>query len=115
MVKKKILLIDDDRDFGLLFTNFFIGKDFNVLLAYNLREGMEALEQFRPEFIFLDNGLPDGQGWAKADFILAEYPLAQLNLISAWTADSPSGKARILEKPINMTDLMACFQPGSGC
>ena len=110
MLKKKILLIDDDRDFGLLFANFFIGKDFEVLVAYNLRDGMVALERHRPEFIFLDNCLPDGRGWAKADFIQSAYPLSQLNLISAWAADSPSSKARILEKPINMTDLMSCFR-----
>ena len=110
-MKKKILLIDDDKDFGLLFTNFFIGKNFDVMLAYNLREGMVALEQYRPEFIFLDNGLPDGEGWGKAEFILSSYPMAQLNLISAWVADGThTGKARIMEKPINMNDLMSCFQ-----
>ena len=114
MIKRKILLIDDDRDFGLLFTNFFIGKDFEVLLAFNLREGMEALERERPEFIFLDNGLPDGRGWGQADFIQSEYPLAQLSLISAWAAESPAGSARILEKPINMTDLMSGLQQRPG-
>lgn len=61
-VKKKILLIDDDRDFGLLLTSFFIGKNFEVVLAHTLTEGMATMERERPEYIFLDNGLPDGLG-----------------------------------------------------
>ena len=93
-----------------MFANFFIGKDFDVLLAYNLRDGMVALERERPQFIFMDNNLPDGRGWGKAGFILSEYPLTQLNLISAWAAEKPPGNVRILEKPFSMADLMSCLQ-----
>ena len=112
-VKKKILLIDDDLDFGLLLTGLLANKDFVVLLAHTLREGMAIMEKERPEHIFLDNGLPDGLGWGKASFIRSRYPLAQLNLISAWVPDAPVSNVRILEKPIRLDDLMACLKQQS--
>jgi DNA-binding response OmpR family regulator len=108
-VKKKILLIDDDKDFGLLLTGYFINKNFEVLLAHTLGEGMDIMEKERPEYVFLDNGLPDGMGWDKASYIQLKYPLSQLNLISAWVPEASAGKARILEKPIRIKDLLACL------
>jgi DNA-binding response OmpR family regulator len=109
--KKKIVIIDDDKDFGFLLSGFFLGKNFNVLLAHTLTEGMIMLAKERPDHIFLDNGLPDGFGWEKAQFILSEYPLAHLNLISAWRVPKISSSAyRILEKPISLVDLISCVE-----
>jgi ActR/RegA family two-component response regulator len=108
-VKKKILLIDDDADFGRLLTGYLADKDFVVLLARTLCEGMSVIEKERPEHIFLDNGLPDGSGWCKAAFIQSQYPLAQLNLISAWPPVAPMSNVRILAKPLRIDVLMACL------
>jgi DNA-binding response OmpR family regulator len=109
----KLLLIDDDADFGRLLKGFLINMNFEVLLAHTLREGMDAIEKERPEFIFLDNGLPDGPGWAKATYIQSRYPLAKLSLISAWAPEAPVSNVRILEKPIRIVELMACLQQPS--
>jgi DNA-binding response OmpR family regulator len=110
MVKRKVLLIDDDADFGRLLTGFLVSKNFEVIVAHTLGEGMAAMEKERPEHIFLDNGLPDGLGWGKAIYIRAQYPMAQLNLISAWVREAPVSNIRILQKPIKIDDLMACLQ-----
>lgn len=108
-MKKKILLIDDDKDFGLLLRLFFNGKNYELLLAYNLSDGMAAMEKERPDYLFLDNGLPDGQGWGKEAYIQAHYPETNVNLISAVVPDNMISNNRILEKPIKMNDLMACL------
>lgn len=109
-MKKKILLIDDDEDFGRLLTGFLVNKNFEVLVAHSLREGMAAIEKERPQYIFLDNGLPDGLGWSKATYIQSHYPLAQLNLISAWGPEAQVSNVKILEKPISIDELMVCLQ-----
>jgi DNA-binding response OmpR family regulator len=108
-VKKKILLIDDDKDFGLLLKGILTKKNFEVLLAYTVHEGMAVMEKEKPEYIFLDNGLPDGPGWNQASFIQLHYPLAHLNLISACVSETPVANLRVLEKPISIKDLMACL------
>jgi DNA-binding response OmpR family regulator len=103
---KKIVVIDDEKDFALLMKNFFSSKNFDVHVAYTIADGMTLLEKEKPDYIFLDNDMPDGAGWCKTEQILMSYPNAQLNLISALGVPKTSASSfRILEKPILMEDL----------
>lgn len=107
MKDKKILVIDDEEDFGLLMRNYFTKKNYEVFLAHSIADGLKILEEERPDFIFLDNNLPDGLGWGKTEFILMNYPQTQLNLISALDVPKTSSSSfRILHKPF-MTDELA--------
>lgn len=108
--RKKVLVIDDDEDFGLALTIFFDAKPYHLFLAHTLSAGLFILEKERPEHIFLDNGLPDGLGWEKAEYIMAKYPKVQLNLISALHVPRPPVPVhRILQKPISLDDMLACL------
>ena len=110
MNKKKVLIIDDEPDFGLLLKNFFTKKNYEVYVSYTLDEGMEILESVKPDLIFLDNNLPDGFGWSKTEYILNKYPDVNLNLISAYYVPKTSSTSfRILEKPIAMEELNNLF------
>jgi DNA-binding response OmpR family regulator len=106
MKKKKVLVIDDEKDFGFLMKSFFAHKDYEVYIAYTLSDGMKLLEKENPDVIFLDNNLPDGLGWGKAEYILNHHPLAKLNLISALMVPKTSASSfRILQKPFRFEDL----------
>ncbi len=110
MDKKKVLIIDDEQDFGILLKGFFTRKNYEVFLSYTLNDGMRMLESVEPDFIFLDNNLPDGLGWSKTEYILEKYPNAQLNLISAYYVPKTSASIfRILEKPISISELDKLF------
>lgn len=110
MKTRKILLIDDERDFGLLMKSFFAPKNFEVYHAQTLAEGMKILDEVKPDYIFLDNNLPDGLGWGKTEYILVNYPKAQLNLISAYHVPKTSASSfRILEKPLLLEELNKMF------
>jgi len=61
---KKILIIDDEKDFGLLLKDF-LTKKYEVYLSHTIEDGMKTLEEIKPDYIFLDNNLPDGLGWGK--------------------------------------------------
>lgn len=114
MHPRKVLIIDDEKDFGFLLKNFFEKKKYTVMLTHTIKDGMEALEKFNPDYIFLDNNLPDGSGWGQTEFILANYPGMQLNLISAYFVPKTSSHTfRILEKPITTEDLEAWFKKES--
>ena len=54
---KKVLIIDDEADFGLLLKNFFIKRDCEVFVSLKLIGGMKMLESVKPDLIFLDNNL----------------------------------------------------------
>ena len=108
--KKKILIIDDDKDFGLALKYFFADKNFELLVAHTLTEGMIMLEQEKPDYVFLDNSLPDGLGWGKTEFILSHYPQTHLNLVSALDVPKTSASTfRILEKPVSLEEIMSCL------
>jgi DNA-binding response OmpR family regulator len=110
MKNRKVLIIDDEEDFGMLMKRFFSQKNYDVFVAYNIADGMKLLEEHRPDVIFLDNNLPDGYGWDKTDFILTTYPQIQLNLISALNVPKTSASAfRILEKQMLLKELPKMF------
>jgi DNA-binding NtrC family response regulator len=110
MKRKKLLVIDDEQDFGFLMKSFFTPRNFDVYIAFTLEEGMRMLKDEKPDVIFLDNNLPDGLGWGKTEYILVNYPLAQLNLISALNIPKTSTSSfRILEKPLRWEELKEMF------
>ncbi len=115
MKEKKVLIVDDEKDFGFLMTEFFSKKGCKVFLGGSIAEGLTILQDEKPDFIFLDNLLPDGLGWGKTEFILANYPGTQLILISAMEVPKTSSSAfRILYKPFIKDELNDMFGPRQG-
>jgi CheY-like chemotaxis protein len=60
--RKKILIVEDNKDFleilGLRVTSF----GYQVIKACNSKEAITYAEAERPDLIFMDMGLPDGDG-----------------------------------------------------
>ena len=111
MKNKKILVIDDEKDFGFLMKSYFSPKNYDVYIAHTLEEGMKMLDEENPDVIFLDNNLPDGLGWGKTEYILMHHPLVQLNLISALNVPKTSASSfRILEKPFGFEELQRIME-----
>jgi DNA-binding response OmpR family regulator len=110
MKKRKVLIIDDEEDFGMLMKRFFSQKNYEVYVAYTISDGLKLLDEHLPDIIFLDNNLPDGYGWDKTDYILTTYPQTQLNLISALNVPKTSSSSfRILEKQMLLKELPKMF------
>lgn len=110
MKNKKVLIIDDEVDFGLLMRSFFASKNYDVYVAHTIQEGLQTLEEEKPDFLFLDNNLPDGLGWGKTEYILVNYPNTRLNLISAMDVPKTSASNfHILYKPSLREELVKMF------
>jgi DNA-binding NtrC family response regulator len=60
-MKKKILVIDDEKDFCELMKNILVRENFVVDCAFSLEEAEEKLRE-HPQIVLLDNNLPDGSG-----------------------------------------------------
>jgi len=106
---KKILIIDDEADLCLLLKEYFVKKQYEVILSHSLTEGEHLLQDTKPDILFLDNNLPDGSGWGRAAQIAEEFPDIYIVLVSAFhpkKPEMPSGSHfRIIEKPIKFSDL----------
>ncbi len=113
MLKLKILLIDDEVDYCLILESYFTKKNYEVFIAYNLQEGLQLIESTRPDILFLDNNLPDGQGWTHVESIVEKNPHLKIFLASAYHQRSdffsPSPHVTVWEKPLSMNLLNAHF------
>jgi DNA-binding response OmpR family regulator len=110
----KILIVDDESDFCLIMKSYFKKRNYEVLLAFNLRDGLNMLNNENPDILFLDNNLPDGQGWDHIDEIVEKNPHIRVYLISAYQSrnkiPNPPENITIWEKPISLRELDAVFQ-----
>lgn len=113
MSKVKILIIDDEEDFCENVGSYFKNIGLQVLTAGSLKDGLLVLEEQSPEVLFLDNNLPDGEGWKQAPYLVKKYPSLKINLISAYKEVSGEFEnmlnVKVWEKPLSLRKLAACF------
>ena len=105
MSGKKVLIIDDEVDLCLLLKNFLTRQHFEVVISHKLSDGLREALDFSPDIIFLDNNLPDSQGWTKAGYLLEALPNTNLYLISAYKSNTDIPKnprITIIEKPLSL-------------
>jgi DNA-binding response OmpR family regulator len=104
----KILILDDDKITCALLKMFFEEKNHIVFTANTLIDGLKMIDEFHPSILFLDNFLPDGEGWKAAKTIKIKNPDISINLMSGKDKsfslleghDDP-----IWEKPISIQQL----------
>jgi DNA-binding NtrC family response regulator len=111
---KKVIIIDDEKDFCLLMQNYFIKKNYTVEIYYLLKEGLKALENHQQGIVFLDNNLPDGLGWQMVEELYDMYPNLKLHLLSGYNymskAIPQSERVKFWQKPININELDKYFK-----
>jgi DNA-binding response OmpR family regulator len=108
MEVKKILIIEDEIDLCHLMKTFFIKRGFEVSLAHSIAKGLELVKSVQPNAIFLDNNLPDGNGWNHVGEILEAAPKCNITLISAFKSKDTAlerNNVKILEKPFSINQL----------
>jgi DNA-binding NtrC family response regulator len=107
--QKNILIIDDEEDLCFLMESFFKKNNHTIAIAHSLKEGMEKMKTLCSDVLFLDNNLPDGNGWAKSNYFFGINPSLRLYLMSGYQSqvpnDIPGKDYIILPKPINFKDL----------
>jgi DNA-binding NtrC family response regulator len=107
--KKKVLIVDDETDLCLLLKDYFERKNYEVALSHTLSDGREMLSTIKPDVLFLDNNLPDEEGWNHAASFAAQFPATFIVLASAYHPDVPAMPVNahytVIEKPISFSDL----------
>ncbi|HEX6193026.1 MAG TPA: response regulator [Chitinophagaceae bacterium] len=113
MIKLKILIIDDEIDYSMILKNYFSRKNYEVFVAYLLRDGLDMIMDVKPDILFLDNNLPDGKGWTHVEDIVEKNPHLRIYLVSAYHQKgdytSPSSNVVVWEKPLSMSQLKEVF------
>ena len=78
------LIIDDEIDICYLLTEILRKNNIQAYFVNTLVEADLVLKKQHPEFIFLDNHLPDGKGIDFVQQIRKKHPEAKVILITAY-------------------------------
>ena len=70
---KKVLVIEDEGEIGLLLNIILNENDFELDYVKNLSSADEYLQKEQPSVIILDNKLPDGFGVDFISYIKKKY------------------------------------------
>ncbi|OJV20289.1 MAG: response regulator [Dyadobacter sp. 50-39] len=117
----KIVIIEDERDLGVLMRNFLVRQlniktpEGNVRVVGSLTEGLECVREMSPDWIFIDNNLPDGKGVEAIRQIREVHPgkNAKVVMMSAMTnlRDEAfrNGADFFLDKPISFVEVKNIF------
>ena len=112
MDKKDILIIDDDKDLGMITSDVLQDHGYKVELAGSIEEAYEALEKNQFKLLILDINLPDGTGFNFCKEIRRES-IIPIIFISARTSDSDKvtgldlGGDDYLPKPYSLGELLS--------
>ncbi|HEX6966951.1 MAG TPA: response regulator [Gemmatimonadaceae bacterium] len=111
-----ILVVDDNRDNTDIVKQLLEAQGYDVFVAYDGDEALEAFEQIRPALVLLDVMMPGRSGWDVCR-VMKQHPehgkkvrVVMLTARTAWDDKQEAirtGADDYLTKPLNLTDLVA--------
>lgn len=115
MVPKKILVVDDEEDYRVLFKRALTRAGYSVVTAATAAEGVAACAREDPDLVLLDANLPDGDGFAVCREIRARGPQPRVPVLFCTVRSGlrrvreglESGGQDYLLKPVLLDDLVA--------
>lgn len=113
MIKKKIMVVDDDPDIIALLTMSLRGENYIVMSAYDGLQAVSLIKKEKPDIILLDLMLPDTDGFEvirklKSDAETSDIPIV---VITARNVEDTArvikmGAKQYLIKPFTMKSML---------
>jgi two-component system, OmpR family, response regulator len=83
MLDLKLLIIDDEVDLCFLLASALRKQIQEVQYVHTLNEGFTQFDLIKPNWLIIDNNLPDGKGWEHLDEFISRNPSINIICISA--------------------------------
>jgi len=113
-MKKRILIVDDDRSIRNGLKKLLKKANYDVALA---ADGFEAVDRFFSEpidLLLLDLNMPGKDGWAASENITRRNPyvptIIMTGLPDQFPIASAAGAGALLEKPLNPEELLCAIE-----
>ena len=114
MSKGNILIVEDNMDNYELVRFVLERNGYDVFLAVNGRDGVDAARLQKPDLILMDLSMPEMDGWDATTLIKQNPETKHIPLVALTVHTLPSDRKRALEagvdayltKPINMKVLV---------
>lgn len=110
MSKARILIVEDNMDNYELVRFVLEREGYDVFLAVNGRDGVDAAIAQKPDLILMDLGMPEMDGWVAIEKLKAEDTTKSIPLYALTAHTLPHDRKRALKagcdgylpKPIHM-------------
>lgn len=115
-MKQKVLIIDDEKDTCLLLSHILKGMGYETQYCHSLNEGKLKFAAIKPDVIFLDIHLPDGNGLEEVPGFRTLDPKVLIMIISAFDSPGELRKAQKFEvsafimKPFKREQVVSALQ-----
>jgi two-component system cell cycle response regulator DivK len=114
MENARILIVEDNMDNYELVRIVLERAGYNVFLAVNGRDGVDAARAQKPDLILMDLSMPEMDGWHAAQKIKTNEETKSIPLYALTTHTLPNERKRALEagcdgyvaKPIHMKGFL---------
>jgi two-component system KDP operon response regulator KdpE len=114
MDRKRVLVVDDDKDFTHIISVYLKASGYNVLTASDAVDAITVAQTTHPDIIILDIGLPKGDGLTVLNRLASSARTIFIPVIIV-TGKDPSlkksclaaGAVEFFVKPFNPDDLLA--------
>lgn len=114
MRKGRILVVEDNMDNYELVRFILERAGYDVFLAVNGRDGVDAARLQKPDMILMDLGMPEMDGWSAAEKLKSDETTKFIPLYALSAYTLPSERKRALDagcdgyltKPIHMQSFL---------
>ncbi len=118
MSKGRILIVEDNMDNYELVRIVLERAGYDVFLAVNGRDGVDAARAQKPDLILMDLGLPEMDGWNAARKLKSSEETKSIPLYALTAHTLPNERKRALlagcdgyvAKPIQMKDFLEVIE-----
>jgi DNA-binding response OmpR family regulator len=113
-MKKRILLVDDDRAVRESLGRVLTMEDYLVLPAADGIEALKMAAATQLDLVILDLNMPRQSGWDTFEHLTRKHPLLPVIIITARSGQLftslGAGVAALLEKPLDMARLITTIE-----
>ncbi len=112
---KKVVIVDDDRDYLNLMKVTLSAQGFQVEGALDGQSAIKTIRELQPDVVLLDIGLPAGNGFKVIERLKALAPTSHIPIITVSGRDPDANRDRALkagavsylQKPVELEELVA--------
>jgi signal transduction histidine kinase len=111
----RVMIIDDNRDAADSLSLLLQLEDHATLTAYSGEDALSLVASFDPQFVLLDIGLPEMDGYEVARRLKTVVPRARLIAVTGYglagdkQRSADSGFEAHLVKPVDLNDIQTAF------
>jgi DNA-binding response OmpR family regulator len=109
-MKRKLLVVDDDRQIRESLRKLLRAEGYEVTLAATGKEGIEKFNAERFDLLLLDLNLPDHNGWDVFETLTSHNPFLPIIIITGrdkqYDLAAGAGVGALIEKPLNVPRLL---------